>query len=62
MPQDKIPGKTEGIIEPNKHGNPNSSNMAVFIEHDIDGRTFLILPQEYVPNDIIGHIFLLIPQ
>ena len=35
-----------GNIEHNKHRAPNSPNMAVFIEHDIAGHIFLLIPQE----------------
>ena len=48
--------------EPNKHRDPNSPNMAVFIEYDISGCTFLLLPQEYGPKHIIGPTFLPLPQ
>ena len=51
MPHDKISGKTGENSEPNKHGDPNSPNMTVFIQHDIDVHTFIIIPQEY------GHRF-----
>ena len=50
------------ISEPNKHGESNSPNMLVIIEHGITGHTFLMLPQEDGPNDIIGYTFLLLPQ
>ena len=33
-------------IEHNKHGDTNSPNMAVFIEHDIAGHNFILTPQE----------------
>ena len=36
--------------------------MSVFIEHDIYGHTFILLPQEYGQNDIIGHTFIILPQ
>ena len=47
LPHDKIPGKTGEIGEPNKHGDLNSPNMAVSIEHDIYGHKFLLIIQEY---------------
>ena len=45
MPHDKIPGGNGENSEPNKHRYPNSTKMALFIEHDIDGHTFILIPQ-----------------
>ena len=45
MPHDKIPGENGENSEPNKHGDPNSPNIAVFIDHGIYGNTFLLIPQ-----------------
>ena len=58
----KTPGETGGKSEPNKDGYPNSTKIAVFIEHYIAGHKFILSTQQYVPNDIIGCTFLLLPQ
>ena len=44
MTNDKIPGKTGEYSEPDKNGDPNLTNLAVLIEHDIAGHTLLIIP------------------
>ena len=40
MPHDEIPGKNGENSETNKHGDLNSPNTEVFIEHDISGHKF----------------------
>ena len=62
LPHDKIPGKTREKSEPNKHGDPNSLKMAVFIENYISGHTFILIPQEDGSNENICLAFIILPK